>query len=314
MDNLFDVVVVGSGPAGNSAAIYAARAKLRTVMLDRARFGGALAAAEKIANYPGFPEAVRGITILEAMRQQALHFGAEFVQTEVYGVDLTADPKKVFTAEGEFLGHTLIIATGAGQRGKRIPGEEQFLGRGVSYCATCDAAFFKDHEVAVIGDGEQAAEEGLFLAKFARRVHLIGPRERLRVSPDLANHLASEEKIVLHLGWTTKEVVGRELVEGVVIEDRHGDRELVPVSGVFFYLLGNRPAADFLYQALEQDEQGYIAVDEHMATSVPGVFAVGDVRHGVLKQVATAVADGAIAGVEAEKYLSRRAHLVKQPA
>ncbi|TAK36910.1 MAG: thioredoxin-disulfide reductase [Chloroflexota bacterium] len=309
----YDVIVIGGGPGGATAALFAARAKLKTVIIDKAKFGGSLAATSKIANYPGYPTTVSGVELLASMREQAQSFGAEFVQTQVYTLDLSEDTKRAYTAEGTFAAKAVILATGAGARQSRIAGEEEFLGRGVSYCATCDGAFFQDQEVAVVGESQEALEESFFLAKYAHTVHVVAPRDAFKAAPEVIEEAIAHEKLRLHYHRRVKEIVGRDgLVAELALVGRGGEEESLPISGVFMYLLGNKPASDFLQGLVELDEQGYVITDEQMQTSVPGVYAVGDVRRSPLKQVVTAASDGAIAAMAADRYVHRRAAMIKQ--
>lgn len=268
---------------------------------------------EKIANYPGCPEPVSGRDLLESMRRQAESHGAEFLVSEVMGLDLKSDPKSVHCYHGLFQARTIIIASGAGERKSKVPGEEDYLGRGVSYCATCDGPFFKGEEVAVVGEGVEAAEEALYLSRFAGRVHILTPKSGLVGADHLTEEIAGQPQIVVHPHKRVKKVVGAGTVTGVECQVRDGTPEVLPVVGVFFYLLGAQPATAFLHGALELEEKGYVRVDETMMTSVPGVYAVGDVRQGVLKQVVTAAADGAVAAMAAERYIRGRAAIIRSP-
>lgn len=307
------MVIIGAGPGGTTAAIYAARSNLRTLLLDKVHLGGQIVFAEKIANYPGYPETISGRDLLLAMRRQAERHGAEFVVSEVLGLDLSEQFKSVHCYHGLYQGRALIIATGAGERKGKIPGEEELLGRGVSYCATCDGPFFKGEEVAVVGESVEAAEEALYLARFAQKVHVITPRDGLRVSEELLQEIVNRPQIMVHPHRGVRRVLGESTVTGLECQDREGVVEVLPVAGAFLYLLGGQPATSFLHGALELDEKGYIRVDETMMTSVPGVFAAGDIRQGVLKQVVTAAADGAVAAMAAERYIRGRSHILRLP-
>jgi len=314
MDELsYDVIVVGGGPGGTTAAIFAARAKLKTVILDKAKFGGSLAATSKIANYPGYPTSVTGVELLRAMREQSSAFGARFVQTQVYTLELNEEMKRAYTAEGIFSAKVVILATGARSRASHIAGEEELVGRGVSYCATCDGAFFQDEVVAVVGDSQETLEEALFLTKFARKVHVFAPRDAFKTTPDVLEEATSNARMSLHYRRQVKQIVGDgDVVSEIVVAGRGGEQERVSVAGVFMYLMGNKPGTDFLQGLVELDDEGYVVTDERMQTNVPGVFAIGDVRRSPLKQVVTATADGAIAAMAADKFVHRRTALIKQ--
>ena len=309
----YDVIIIGGGPGGTTAAIYAARSNMRTLMVDKVHLGGQMVFTEKIANYPGYPEAVSGRALLEAMRRQADEYGAEFLVSEVMGLDLSEEVKSVHCFHGLYQGRTVIIATGAGERKAKVPGEEEFVGRGVSYCATCDGPFFKGEEVAVVGDSAEAAEEALYLSRFAGKVHILAPRGGLQGADHLKDDVAAQPQIVVHAHKRVKKVIGEATVTGLECQVRDGVAEVLPVAGAFFYLLGAQPATTFLHGAVALDEHGYIQVDETMMTSVPGVYAVGDVRRGLLKQVVTAASDGAVAAMAAERYLRGRARIIRSP-
>jgi thioredoxin reductase (NADPH) len=303
---IFDVIIIGAGPAGGTAAIYAARARLKTLVIDKARLGGSLAVAPKIANFPAVTEPLPGAELARIIKQQALGFGAEYLQAPVLAVELEGDRKQVFTAEGARQGKALIIATGAMGRGARVPGEEEFVGRGVSYCATCDAAFYDGQVVAVAGNGEEAADDALRLTKFASRVHLLSPTPQLLVSDDLKQALAAEPKIEMLADTKLAEIHGDGQVNEVVITPRGGPSRALAVDGVFIHLAGNKPVTDFLQGALELTDSGCIRVDHTMTTAIAGVFAAGDVRCSEFRQAITAAADGAIAAMSADRYVSRR--------
>jgi len=306
---LYDVVVVGSGPAGSTAALYASRGKLRTLVLDKAPGAGALALTAKIANYPGVRGAPSGAELLKIMRLQALDFGAVFIQLPVQGVFLEADEKEIFTPEAVFHTRSLIVATGALERAQRLPGEEKFLGRGVSYCATCDGAFHEGREVVVVGDTEEAVEEAQFLAKHASRVTVLVPGKRI-----LGPHadLPSSPRVEYLFQHRVVEILGDSRVEGVKAENPHGQEVFFPASGVFVYLSGTRPSVEFLHNVLPTTPEGYLVADEEMQTPVAGVFAAGDVRRPSVKQAVVAAADGAIAAMAADRFLHRRGKLVAQ--
>jgi thioredoxin reductase (NADPH) len=303
---VYDVVIIGGGPAGATAALYAARANLRTVVLDKSAVAGALGVTSKIANYPGIPTVITGLELLQTMRDQAASFGAEFVGAQVVSTDLLNDPKEAHTSAGLYRGKVIMVATGKMGRKNKVPGEDEFLGRGVSYCATCDAAFFRDQTVAVIGSSEEAVEEALFLTKFVRKLYLVAPGERFHAEPEQLERLEETPRVELRKHQALRAVIGVDVVTGIAVSGPAGD-ETLPVDGVFIYLPGNMPIIDFLDGALETTEQGCVKTDRERATNVPGVYAIGDITCNYIQQAVVAAADGAIAAMSAEKYIRGRA-------
>lgn len=302
----YDVVIIGGGPAGASAATYTARSELKTLVIDKGLTAGALGLTAKISNYPGVPGPVSGAELVEIMRQQAESFGAKFLTNKVSGVDINANPKMIIAGTDTFYGRALILATGSMGRTNTVPGEEQLLGRGVSYCATCDGAFFRDRPVAVVGNNDEALEEALFLTKYANPVHLLVQTPDLKASPLLVAEAKGQPKIDIRLGTRLKEIIGNGAVEGVRIQPRGGAEETLPVQGAFVYLQGARPITDYLMGQLETDAQGCLVVDQEMRTAIPGVFAVGDLLCTHVKQAVIAAADGVVAAMAVDKYLHGR--------
>lgn len=307
--NDYDVVIIGGGPAGASAAIYTARADLRTLVIDKGLTAGALGVTGKISNYPGVPGPISGAELVEIMRTQAESFGARFLTDKVVGVDLTAVPKMVMAGTGTFTTKSLILATGSMGRTNTVPGEEALLGRGVSYCATCDAAFFRNHTVAVVGNNDEALEEALFLTKFAAKVYLIVPTTDLKAREALRQEVLEHSKMELLWGTRLKEVLGDELVTGVRLQPRGAAEHILPVTGAFIYLQGGRPITDYLMEQIPTLPDGCLGVDREMQTAVPGVFAVGDLLCTHVKQAVIAASDGVIAAIAAEKYVHNRQKL-----
>ena len=303
---VYDVIIIGGGPAGASAAIYTARADLRTLVIDKGLTAGALGITAKISNYPGIPGPISGAELVEIMRQQAISFGAEFMTDKVVGVDLTTNPKIVMAGADSFHAKAVILATGSMGRASTTPGEEKFLGRGVSYCATCDGAFFRDQPVAVVGNNDEAAEEALFLTKFASRVHLVVPTPTLKAREQLAAEVAADPKIEVRLGTRLKEIVGNSQVDGVRLHPRGGTEEILPVAGAFVYLQGSQPITDYLMGQLETTPEGCLRVGAEMQTSIPGVFAVGDLLCTHIKQAVIAASDGVTAAIAVDKYIHGR--------
>ena len=310
---LYDIAVLGAGPAGTTAAIYGARSRLKVVLIDKARLGGALGITSKIANYPGlgYDRDLSGADLLRLMHEHAEAFGAEFLQSEVYGLNLADDVKEVYTAERIIRAKTVIIATGAGLRENKLPGEEEFLGRGVSYCATCDAAFYAGRVVAVLGNSQEAVEEALVLAKFASRVEVFCPTPRLVAEAEAVRELEAKPTVAVHVRHRALAIEGTATVRAVRVAHPEGERT-VPVDGVFVYLPGSRPATQFLEGLLDLDENGYVRTDAEMRTSQPGVFAAGDVRGNEVQQVIIAAADGCLAALAAEKYINKRTRALSQ--
>ncbi len=302
-EELYDVVIIGGGPAGLAAGQYAARAGLRTVILDKSASAGALAFASVIENYPGVGP-ISGKELLDIFKEQAIGFGAEYIETQVIGVNLTGEVKETYTMDRTYKSKAVIIATGAMGRKPTIKGEAEFLGRGVSYCAVCDAAFFKGKTVCVLGDSEEALKEAGYLSRFAETVYLISPSSKLKVEEDNPNLRIPNLKIML--GYTATEIQGAEVVERIRLRNSEGKEETLELSGVFVYLHGSRPIVDFLQGALELSDDECIVTNKMMETSIPGIFAAGDVTCTEVRQVVIAAAHGCIAALSAEKYITQR--------
>lgn len=308
---VYDFVSIGGGPAGASAAVYAARGKLKTLVIDKAPKAGTLALTHKIANYPGVREELTGLELLTRMQAQAKDFGAEFVRSTVLSVDFTDEVKKIEIAEGTVKAKSVFIAVGAKAPSNKIKGEEEFTGRGVSYCSTCDAAFYQDQVVAVIGDNEEAVHEAETLAKFCKTVKLLIPVEKLKGDVDLSS-LESNPKVEIYRRHRVREIVGTDSVEKIVILNDQKEEQVWEVDGVFLYLGGLKPGTDFLKDAVERDKDGYVIVDDHLRTSAEGVFAGGDARRTPIKQAVISAADGAIAALGAEQHVNKRTKMLPQ--
>jgi thioredoxin reductase (NADPH) len=301
----YDVMIIGGGPAGSSAAIYAARARAKTLVLDKGSSEGALSWAPKIANYPGILGEVSGKELLAVMVRQAQGFGANFLQEKVLGVELEGADKQLYTSGGVYRGRTVIIATGSMARKDRIPGEEVLLGRGVSYCATCDGAFFRGEEVALAGDGDQALEEALALCQHVARIYLLVPGPEIKGEAGLVQRITGEPKIQVVRQTRVLGIQGEKQVESLRIKNpAEGERDL-RVTGIFIYLKGRSPEVEFLAGSLHLGEEGCIQVTRQMETSLPGVFAAGDVLCKELKQAVVAAAEGCLAALAALRYLQR---------
>ena len=303
---MYDLLIVGGGPGGMTAGIYGSRARLATAIIEKGRTGGQAATTTEMENYPGFFRAATGPGVMDEFEAHAKQFGTVFLKGNVTDVQLDGEVKRVTTSTGDtYEAKTIIVAPGAEPRMLGVPGEGKLRGKGVSYCATCDADFFEELDVAVVGSGDSAIEEALFLTKFAETVTIIVIHDE----GVLDCNKRSAEKALAHpkLRWvwnaTLEEIQGDEMVEGAVVKNiRTGQRETLDVNGVFIFV-GMQPKTEFLQGKITLDEWGYIPTTERMETNLPGVFAVGDARAKVLRQVVTAAADGAIAAVSAEKYL-----------
>lgn len=304
-NELFDVIIIGGGPAGSTAALYTARAELKTLVIDKGVTAGALGMTNKIANYPGFVDEITGADLVQKMRDHAKKFGAVYVSDRVQAVDLISETKSIYANNATYSGKTVVIATGSMGRGRLFPGEEKFLGKGVSYCATCDGAFFKGKDVAVVGTSDEAVEESLFLTKFANQVHFIAPSE-LKAPKSLADELLENSKVVFHPKTTVREVFGGEKLEGLHIKDDNDEIKL-PIQGAFFYTQGSKPVTDFLMGQIPTAESGCIPVNSEYKTELDGVYAVGDVICSHTRQVVVSAAEGAVAGIAIEKKLRGKA-------
>ncbi len=300
-DSLYDVIIIGGGPAGLSAAQYAARAKMKVVVLDKSATAGALAFASLIENYPGLEKSVTGKGLLDIFRKQALDFGAEYMEAQVIGASLQGEVKEIFTMDKTFQGKSVIIATGSMGRKATIKGEAEFLGRGVSYCAICDAAFYRGKTVCVIGDSEEAAKESGLLTRFAETVYLISPSQKLKVDSDYPALQAQNLKVIS--GTTVASIEGAEHVERIKLKNTSGNESTLELSGVFVYLHGSKPVIDFLQGMVEVSEDECVVTNRMMETSIPGVFSAGDVTCTEVRQVVVAASAGCVAALSAEKYV-----------
>ena len=307
---IYDVIIIGAGPAGLSAAIYAGRARLSTLVIEKSKDGGQIALTDEIENYPGsLLEGESGTTLVARMAQQAAHFGAVRLKDNVTAVDLSGDVKIVTCSGGEYMARALIIATGARPRPIGCENEAKFISKGISFCATCDANFFEDLEVYVAGGGDSAIEEAIYLTKFARKVTVIHRRDELRAAKSIQEKAFANEKIAFIWDRVVESVDGQDLLEKITVRNVKTNEltELVADEddGLFglFGFLGYLPNTA-LFDGILPLEHGYIKTDEDMHTGLPGVFAAGDVRVKSLRQVVTAAADGAIAAIQVEKYLS----------
>lgn len=300
----YDVVIIGGGPAGLSAAIYAARGGLKTAVFERAFIGGQITVTEDVENYPGFEESLSGFELTGKMHAQAERFGAEFFDEEITALHLEGACKTVETSEdNKYEAKVIILCTGAHPRSLGVPGEEEFTGRGVSYCATCDGALYRDKVVAMVGGGDSAVQEAIFLTRFASKVYIIHRRDELRAQKIIQDRALSNPKIEMVWDSVVHEIQGEAAVQKLKVFNRKTEEtSYLDVDGVFIYV-GILPNNELMGPEIKLDEAGFVITDENMMTSVPGVYAAGDIRNTVLRQVVTAASDGAIAAWCAEKWL-----------
>lgn len=306
MEKIFDTVIIGGGPAGYTAVLYAARAGLDTVVLEKMSPGGQMALTDTIDNYPGFEEGVDGFTLGMKMQQSAGRFGAKTEYAEVLSAELTQDVKTVITGSGEFKAKTVIIASGANPRELGLPNEKQLVGKGVHYCAHCDGRFYKGKTVVVVGGGNTAVSDALYLSRIAEKVILVHRRDTLRATKIYREPLLKTENVTFCWDSTVSEILADESVSAVKLKNVKTGEETVVACDAVFVSVGRKPATGFLADKLTLDENGYIPADETTRTEIPGVFAAGDVRTKALRQVVTAVSDGANAAYFAEEYLNAK--------
>jgi thioredoxin reductase (NADPH) len=304
------VIIIGSGPAGLTAALYAARAQLSPLVIAGTMVGGQVALTHEIENYPGFFSSEKtptGPELVAVMQEQAAHFGARFEYDEVVEVDFTNGPPFLVKTYGkEFEAEAVILTAGASPRHLDVPGEEEFVGRGVSYCGTCDGFFFRDKDVVVVGGGDSAIEEGIFLTRFANKVRVIHRRDELRAGATLQRRAFENEKMAFIWDTVVDEVVGNGTVTGVDVTNiKTGKKETLSTDGVFIFI-GYYPNTKFLEGQVAMDEHGYVITDDHMRTNVPGVFAAGEIQDPVFRQVATSVGQGCAAAMQLERWLSEQ--------
>lgn len=299
----YDVIIIGGGPAGAAAALYTARASLSTLVLDMAKNAGALGITSKIANYPGIKDVLSGEELLGRMWEHAQLYGAEFKKEKVAATDLSGEVKSVYTASGnEYKARAVILATGSMGRTVLLEGEKDLIGKGVSYCATCDAAFFKDKEVLVYGNNDHAYEEAEVLGRFARRVHFVAPKEARKEKLPVNSEIYENSRLTKVLGETK--------VAGAAVTTPQGAAS-IPVDGVFIYTSGNKPVTDYLYGSVPADEKSCLLVSQQYETAIPGVFACGDILCNEVQQAVVSAAQGCIAALSADKYLRGRKTFAK---
>lgn len=298
-----DVVMIGAGPASLSAAIYTTREDIGTILYEKGVVGGLAAITDWVDNYPGFPKGLAGLDLAEDLRKQAERFGADIRLGEVSKIEQLQDgTKKLTTTDGEIIAKAVLIGTGSDYKKLGIPGEQEYYARGVHYCATCDGAFYRDKRLVVVGGGNSAVQESLFLTKFANKIDML-VRSDLKASDVLIKELEKHEKINIHKGVVTKKIVGQDNKVAKVIAEKDGQTVEFPTDGVFVFI-GLKPNTQFLEGSnIKLDERGLIKTDEHLQTAIPGIYVAGDVRSGATMQIASAVGEGATAALRIREYL-----------
>ncbi len=306
MAKVLDIIIVGAGPAGYTAAIYAARANLKVMMIAGPIPGGQLLLTSEVENFPGFKDGIMGPELMEEMKSQALRFGTEIIQELATKVDLGGQPKSVWVGKQEYQAKSIIISTGASANWLGLENEQRLMGKGISACATCDGFFFSDKHVVVVGGGDSAMEESLTLAKFASKVTVVHRRDEFRASKIMQDRVMNHEKIEVIWNKSVEDVLGKDSVEGVKLKDvKTGKTTKLECQGLFV-AIGHTPATDLFKGSLEMDEKGYLKVKNNVKTALPGVFAAGDVADPHYRQAITAAGDGCRAALEAERYLNEQ--------
>jgi thioredoxin reductase (NADPH) len=306
---MHDLVIIGGGPAGLTAGLYAARARLKCVLLEKLAPGGQVLTTDRVENYPGFPDGISGFELVDKMKAQAENFGLEIRSEEVMKLELIDDRRIITTNKGDLEAKAIILAPGAAWKRLGVDGEETLIGKGVSYCATCDGPFYRDQDVAVIGGGDTAMEEAIFLTRFASNIKVIHRRDALRAIKLLQERAFAEEKIEFIWDTVPTKILGSNGVEGIELKNvKSGELSRKEVQGVFIFI-GTVPNTAFLRGIVELDESGFVKTDDNMQTSAPGVFAAGDVRAKLFRQISTAVGEGAAASHSVEKYLEGLPHV-----
>jgi thioredoxin reductase (NADPH) len=308
-----DVIIIGAGPAALAAAIYTTREDIETLLFERGVVGGLAAVTDKIDNYPGFPEGIEGLTLAQDLQKQAERFGAVIELGEVTAIHDEGTLKRLETTSGEMRARAVLVATGSDYKKIGVPGEEEYYARGVHYCATCDGAFYRDKKLVVVGGGNSAVQEAIFLTRFASHIDLL-VRSTIKASDVLEDELqkfVDEGKVTVHLGTTTDEIVGQDKAVTKVMGTKDGKKVEFPTDGVFVFV-GLMPNSQFLKDSpIKLDEIGFVMTDQHLQTQVSGVFAAGDIRSGATMQIASAAGEGATAALKIREYLEGRAHPVQ---
>ena len=305
--DVYDLLTIGAGPAGCTAALYAVRAGLRAAMISPTELSGMMAGAALVANFPAQIEPTPGKQILAMLRRQALEAGAEHLLEPAEAVEFgDGSPFEILTGAGTRVARTVLVASGAMAPSDPLPGEKEFAGRGVNYCTACDGPFYQDLDVLVVGQDAEAAREALTLSQICRSVALVAKAKDLGFADDLVEQVQAAANIAVHLGMTIREIVGDDAVTGARFAGPDGDEHLLPADGVFLYVRGRAPATGFLHGALQTDDEGFIITDENMQTSIPGIYAAGDVRSKQIRQMVVAAGEGCIAALNADRFITGR--------
>jgi len=302
----YDIIIIGAGPAGYTAGIYCSRARHNTLLISGILPGGQLMNTTDVENYPGFDEGIMGPDLMLTMRKQAERMGTEIIDDEVISVDLKNNPLKVSTASSTFETYSVIVCTGANPRKIGLDGEQTFAGKGVSYCATCDGAFFKNQEIVVVGGGDSAMEEAVFLTKFASTVHIVHRRDKFRASKIMQERVLSNQKIKVHFNCTVEDIQGDQKFQKVILKNVKNNEKITLEAGGLFVAIGHEPNSKILENQVELDENGYVVLKNNTETSIPGVFCAGDVHDHRYRQAVTAAGFGCMAAIDADKYLSEQ--------
>ncbi len=305
MNKKYDVVIIGGGPAGLTAGLYTARAKQSSLLIDKMMVGGMITEAAQVDNYPGFPEGISGLELGELMHKQATKYGLKTITAGVTAIELEPGQKVIKTTEGDFVARAVIIASGSERQKLGVPGEKEFTGKGVSYCATCDAPFFKEQPVAVVGGGDSAIDEAMHLTRFASRVTVVHRRDRLRATAVLKEKAFAEPKIEFRWNSVVEAILGGDFVERVRLRQViSGEKSVLRVAGIFVSV-GLKPDTDYLKSVLPLDASGHIITNKNMETEIAGIFAAGDIRAGSIRQAIAAAGDGATAAFYAKEFIGK---------